>query len=56
VIGVVGLGGVGLPLLSVFHPAGFSVIGFDTDPVKIMALSAGENYLKHLGDSLFAYK
>ena len=52
VIGVVGLGYVGLPLLSVFHRAGFSVIGFDTDPKKISALSAGENYLKHLGESL----
>src|ERR1700710_703350 len=52
VIGVVGLGYVGLPLLSVFHRAGFSVIGFDTDPKKITALSAGENYLKHLGETL----
>jgi UDP-N-acetyl-D-glucosamine dehydrogenase len=54
VIGVVGLGYVGLPLLSVFHRAGFSVIGFDSDPKKIAALSAGENYLKHLGESLVA--
>jgi UDP-N-acetyl-D-glucosamine dehydrogenase len=52
VIGVMGLGYVGLPLLSVFHRAGFSVIGFDTDPRKIAALSAGENYLKHLGELL----
>ena len=52
VIGVVGLGYVGLPLLSVFHRAGFSVIGFDVDPKKITALSAGENYLKHLGETL----
>jgi UDP-N-acetyl-D-glucosamine dehydrogenase len=52
VVGVVGLGYVGLPLLSVFHRAGFSVIGFDNDPKKIAALSTGENYLKHLGESL----
>ncbi len=52
VVGVVGLGYVGLPLLSVFHRAGFAVIGFDTDPNKIAALSAGENYLKHLGETL----
>ena len=51
-VGVVGLGYVGLPLLSVFHRAGFSVIGFDKDPKKIAALSAGENYLQHLGESL----
>jgi len=52
VVGVVGLGYVGLPLLSVFHRAGFAVIGFDTDPAKISALLAGENYLKHLGETL----
>jgi UDP-N-acetyl-D-glucosamine dehydrogenase len=52
VVAVVGLGYVGLPLLSVFHRAGFSVIGFDTDPKKIEALLAGENYLKHLGETL----
>lgn len=52
IVGVVGLGYVGLPLLSAFHRAGFSVIGFDTDPRKIAALSAGENYLKHLGETL----
>jgi UDP-N-acetyl-D-glucosamine dehydrogenase len=54
VVGVIGLGYVGLPLLSVFHRAGFSVIGFDNDPKKITALLQGENYLKHLGESLVA--
>jgi UDP-N-acetyl-D-glucosamine dehydrogenase len=53
-IGVVGLGYVGLPLLAAFHRAGFVVIGFDNDPKKIAALSAGENYLKHLGENLVA--
>jgi UDP-N-acetyl-D-glucosamine dehydrogenase len=52
IVGVLGLGYVGLPLLSVFHHAGFSVIGFDTDPLKISTLLAGENYLKHLGETL----
>jgi UDP-N-acetyl-D-glucosamine dehydrogenase len=52
VVGVVGLGYVGLPLMSVFHRAGFSVIGFDNDPKKIATLNAGGNYLKHLGESL----
>ena len=54
VVGVVGLGYVGLPLLAAFHRAGFPVIGFDRDPAKIDALSRGENYLKHLGPSLVA--
>ncbi|HEX8525300.1 MAG TPA: nucleotide sugar dehydrogenase [Tepidisphaeraceae bacterium] len=49
VIGVIGLGYVGLPLLHAFHAAGFPVIGFDVDQHKIDALSKGENYLKHLG-------
>ena len=52
VVGVIGLGYVGLPLLHAFHRAGFSVIGFDIDPNKINALHRGENYLKHLGASM----
>ncbi len=52
VIGVVGLGYVGLPLLAAFHAAGFRVIGFDKDPSKIEALHRGENYLSHLGKTL----
>ena len=49
VVAVVGLGYVGLPLLSAFHRAGYAVIGLDNDPKKIKALRAGENYLQHLG-------
>ena len=49
VIGVIGLGYVGLPLLRAFNAAGFRVIGFDVDPKKIESLHRGENYLKHLG-------
>jgi len=52
VIGVLALGYVGLPLLRSFFDAGFRVIGFDVDPEKIRMLKAGENYLKHLGESL----
>ena len=52
VVGVIGLGYVGLPLLHAFHNAGFRVIGFDVDPEKIAALHRGENYLKHLGPSM----
>ena len=52
VIGVIGLGYVGLPLLHAFHSAGFRVIGFDVDPKKIDALRRGENYLKHLGPTM----
>ena len=52
VVGVIGLGYVGLPLLHAFHQAGFAVVGFDVDPAKIEALRRGENYLKHLGASM----
>lgn len=49
IIGVIGLGYVGLPLMRAFNAAGFRVIGFDVDQRKIDALHRGENYLKHLG-------
>jgi len=52
VIGVLGLGYVGLPLLRAFWEAGFPVLGYDVDPSKIEKLRAGENYLKHLGEDL----
>ena len=52
VVGVIGLGYVGLPLMAAFHKAGFSVVGYDVDPRKIEALARGENYLKHLGADL----
>src|SRR4051812_739967 len=52
IVGIIGLGYVGLPLLAAFHRAGFAVLGFDVDPKKIDALQRGQNYLKHLGESL----
>jgi UDP-N-acetyl-D-glucosamine dehydrogenase len=51
-VGVIGLGYVGLPLMAAFHRAGFHVIGFDVDPAKVESLRAGRNYLQHLGQSL----
>src|SRR5688572_5089034 len=52
IVGVIGLGYVGLPLMHAFHNAGFRVMGFDVDPKKIAALRRGENYLKHLGTNM----
>ncbi|MFI5379190.1 MAG: nucleotide sugar dehydrogenase [Tepidisphaerales bacterium] len=49
VVGVIGLGYVGLPLLRAFFLAGHRVIGFDVDDKKVVSLKKGENYLKHLG-------
>lgn len=50
VVGVIGLGYVGLPLLRAFWQAGLRVIGFDIDPRKISLLKKGESYLKHFGE------
>lgn len=49
-VGIMGLGYVGLPLAGAFNDAGFPVLGFDVDHVKVDYLERGENYLKHLGD------
>ncbi|GAA5483629.1 UDP-N-acetyl-D-glucosamine 6-dehydrogenase [Haloferula sargassicola] len=54
VIGVVGLGYVGLPLLLAYARAGFRAIGFDIDPAKPEALAAGRTYIKHIPDAQVA--
>ncbi len=51
VVGIIGLGYVGLPLVREFLKAGFKVIGYDIDPEKIKQLKAGQNYLKHMDGS-----
>jgi UDP-N-acetyl-D-glucosamine dehydrogenase len=48
VVGIIGLGYVGLPLLIQFGKAGFPVIGFDIDGKKIDALRRRESYIKHI--------
>ena len=48
VIGVIGLGYVGLPLILRFAEVGFPVIGFDIDEEKISLLESGESYIKHI--------
>lgn len=47
-VGVVGLGYVGLPLIRAFVTAGFRTIGFDVDERKISALQRGESYIGHI--------
>lgn len=47
-VGVVGLGYVGLPLLQAFVKAGFATIGYDVDPAKVRRLLAGESYIRHV--------
>jgi UDP-N-acetyl-D-glucosamine dehydrogenase len=48
VIGIVGLGYVGLPLVLRFSEAGYKVIGFDIDDEKIRKLQKGESYIEHI--------
>ena len=48
VIGVVGLGYVGLPLLLEFVESGFQTIGFDIDITKIEHIEAGKTYIRHI--------
>ncbi len=47
-LGVIGLGYVGLPLISAFFRKGFRVMGFDVDQRKIEQLNAGRSYIKHI--------
>lgn len=48
VVGVIGLGYVGLPLVMEFGRAGFRVIGLDIDDRKTTALNKGESYIHHI--------
>jgi UDP-N-acetyl-D-glucosamine dehydrogenase len=48
VVGVVGMGYVGLPLVLLAAEAGFAVVGLDIDPEKVRRLKAGESYIKHI--------
>ncbi|MBI5508183.1 MAG: nucleotide sugar dehydrogenase [Deltaproteobacteria bacterium] len=48
VVGVVGLGYVGLPLVITFGRKGFRMVGFDIDAQKVAKLTRGESYIKHI--------
>ncbi len=48
VIGIVGLGYVGLPLLLRFAEVGFKVLGFDIDEKKVQSLNSSKSYIAHI--------
>ena len=48
IIGIVGLGYVGLPLLLRYTQVSFKVIGFDIDNFKVDSLNAGKSYIEHI--------
>lgn len=54
VIGIVGLGYVGLPLMLRFNSIGFKVIGFDIDQTKVDDLNQGTSYIEHISSDAIA--
>jgi len=48
IIGVVGLGYVGLPLILAYSAKGYRCIGFDIDQSKVDAIKAGQSYIDHI--------
>jgi UDP-N-acetyl-D-glucosamine dehydrogenase len=54
-IGIVGLGYVGLPLLLRYVEAGYKVLGFDIDADKVDKLHKGETYIKHIPSAAIAH-
>ncbi len=54
IIGVIGLGYVGLPLIRAFVSAGFKTMGFDVDQSKVDKLKAGQSYIKHIDSGVIA--
>ena len=54
VIGIIGMGYVGLPLVIRFCEEGFRVIGFDIDGKKVDGLNSGISYIKHIPSSSIA--
>lgn len=51
IVGVLGLGYVGLPLVREFALSGLKVIGFDIDEKKVRILNSGRSIIKHIPHS-----
>lgn len=47
-IGILGLGYVGLPLMLRYNAIGFRVLGIDIDETKVAKLNAGQSYIEHI--------
>ena len=52
VIGIVGMGYVGLPLMLAVTAKDYRVLGFDIDAPKVEGLNRGRSPLKHIGDTV----
>ena len=53
-IGIVGLGYVGLPLVLRYVEAGYRVLGLDIDQAKVDKLNRGQTYIEHIPSSAIA--
>jgi len=53
-VGVIGLGYVGLPLVLRFCEVGYKVLGFDVDSGKVTMLKKGKSYIKSISGSLIS--
>ena len=51
VVGVIGLGYVGLPLVRALVETGNTIIGYDLDQEKADILTSGRSYIRHISDA-----
>jgi len=51
-VGIIGMGYVGLPLMRTFCEGGLKVLGLDIDPAKVRMLNAGKSYIDHIPSKL----
>src|SRR5258707_12297138 len=51
-VGVIGLGYVGLPLLTEFAGKGFNTVGFEVDERKAAQINAGQSYIGDVASPL----
>src|SRR5690554_4678159 len=54
IIGILGLGYVGQPLMLRYSALGYKVIGFDIDVEKVTELNQGHSRIEHISDSKIA--
>ena len=54
IIGIVGLGYVGLPLVLRYVEVGYKVLGFDIDQAKVGSLNQGLSYIEHISSESIA--
>ena len=48
VLGIIGMGYVGLPLMLAAAATGYRVVGFDVDSEKVDKINGGKSYFKHI--------